>query len=178
MTTLNTTKHNNKTINIVADYDSESPREWDNLGKMICFHRNYTLGDKHEIKHEDYDGWDEMESHLAKEYDAVILPVYLYDHSGITINTTGFNCPWDSGQVGFICVSKKQAREMYGWKNITKARKELLATYLIGEVETFDQYLRGDICGFEILDSDGEVEDSCYGFYSEEDAMAEAKAAA
>jgi len=178
MTTLNTTKHNGKTINIVADYDSESPREWDNLGKMICFHRNHTLGDKHEIKHEDYDGWDEMETALEKKFDAVILPLYLYDHSGITMNTTGFSCGWDSGQVGFICISKEKARNNFGWKQVTKKRKELLTTYLTGEVETYDKYLTGDVCGFEILNSDGEVEDSCYGFYSEEDAMAEAKACA
>ena len=32
----------------------------------------------------------------------VFLPLYLFDHSGITMNTSGFSCPWDSGQVGWI----------------------------------------------------------------------------
>ena len=33
----------------------------------------------------------------------VILPLYLYDHSGITMNTTGFSCPWDSGGRMDLC---------------------------------------------------------------------------
>lgn len=40
---------------------------------------------------------------LVEQMDGmVILPLYLYDHSGITMNTCGFSCPWDSGQVGWI----------------------------------------------------------------------------
>jgi hypothetical protein len=49
---------------------------------------------------------------VKKEF--VILPLYLYDHSGITMNTTGFSCPWDSGQVGWIYTSKENAVEMLG----------------------------------------------------------------
>ena len=30
---------------------------------------------------------------------AIVQPLYLYDHGGITMNTTGFSCSWDSGQV-------------------------------------------------------------------------------
>ena len=44
----------------------------------------------------------------------VILPLYLYDHSGITISTRPFSCPWDSGQVGWIYASKDTFREMTG----------------------------------------------------------------
>ena len=172
MTTL---KHNNKTINIVNDEHAESPRTWDNLGTMICFHGRYNLGDEHSF---DYNSFEEMEKAIEKQYDAVVLPLYLYDHSGITISTSPFSCPWDSGQVGFIAISKEKARNEYGWKAITKKRKELLTSYLEGEVETYDQYLRGDIFGFEILNSEGEVEDSCWGFYGEESAIEEAKAVA
>ncbi len=34
-------------IEILNDEDPENPREWDNLGTMVCFHRHYNLGDKH-----------------------------------------------------------------------------------------------------------------------------------
>ena len=173
-----TLEHNGKTINIKHDDCAESPRTWDNLGTMICFHRRYDLGDKHNIDHNDYNSFDEMEKAIEKKYDAVVLPLYLYDHSGITISTSPFSCNWDSGQVGFIAISKEKAREEYGWKAITKKRKELLTLYLEGEVETYDQYLRGDIFGYEILNSDGEIEDSCWGFYGEESAIEEAKAVA
>jgi len=37
----------NYTLKIVHDEDAQSPREWDNLGKMVCWHRNYNFGDNH-----------------------------------------------------------------------------------------------------------------------------------
>ncbi len=165
----------NKTINIVEDGScGDSPRDWDNCGTMIAFHKRYDLGDKHSIKHEDYDSWDEMETALEKEYDALILPLYLYDHSGTSINTTGFSCNWDSGQVGFICCSKETAKAKMDWKRVTKKRKEQLKIILNSEVRIYDQYINGGTCGFEILDSDGNIEESCYGYYSEEEAEADA----
>jgi len=168
-------KYKNHTINIVDDECPESPREWDNLGKMICFHSRYDLGDKHDINHDDYDGWDAMEKHLAKEYDGVILPLYLYDHSGITMNTTGFSCNWDSGQLGFICVSKESIRKWHSWKNITKKRLDTISKYLVNEVGTYDKYLTGEVYGFEVKDNKGDIVDSCYGFYNKEDAINDAK---
>jgi hypothetical protein len=32
-------------IKIVFDEDIWSPRDWDNLGTMVCWHRRYKLGD-------------------------------------------------------------------------------------------------------------------------------------
>ncbi len=36
-------------LRIAHDEDCESPRNWDNLGTMACWHRRYNLGDKHEF---------------------------------------------------------------------------------------------------------------------------------
>ena len=49
---------------------------------------------------------------LVEQMDGmVILPLYLYDHSGITMNTCGFSCPWDSGQVlSLIHISGKSLK--------------------------------------------------------------------
>src|SRR6187402_3409459 len=38
------------TLEIISDDDPMSPREWDNIGTMVCFHKRYTLGDKHDYK--------------------------------------------------------------------------------------------------------------------------------
>lgn len=168
-----------KGYNIEIEQDElnqDSPRNWDNLGTIVCFHKRYNLGDTdHGYKSADYTSWDELETAIRKDNDvAIILPIYMYDHSGITINTTGFSCPWDSGQIGFIYVSKETARKEYGWKNITKERKEKLAEYLRNEVKTYDQFLTGDVWGFVIKDDTDEEVDSCWGFYGrdycEEDA--------
>ncbi len=111
-------------IKIFYDPDAESPRDWDNLGTLICGHSRYTLGDKHSFSGgREFlldlcnlnDDCDLDVDQLAKRAEkiAIILPVFLYDHSGLAMNTKGFHCPWDSGQVGFIYVSLKAIREEY-----------------------------------------------------------------
>jgi hypothetical protein len=164
-------------IEIFPDTYPESPREWDNLGTMVCFHGNYNLGDEHNYRHQDYSGWEEMKKAIIKnENVGVILPLYLYDHSGITMNTTGFHCPWDSGQVGWIYISKEKMRYEYSKKRVSKQLKERVKGYLEAEVKTYDQYLTGDVYGFRITEVETEEElDSCWGFYGTEECMAEAE---
>ena len=41
------------TLKIEQDDCAESPREWDNVATMVCWHRNYSLGDKHNYKNAD-----------------------------------------------------------------------------------------------------------------------------
>ena len=166
-------------IRIKRDEYPENPREeCCNLGTMACFHKRYVLGDKHHgLRSEDFAGWDEMEEHIRKELDAaVVLPLYLYDHGGITMNTTGFSCPWDSGQVGFIFITKKQAREGYGKKRLSKKLLGRIADYLKSEVETYDDYLTGNVYGYVVesrpADADEDAGwdggDSCWGFYGDD----------
>ena len=156
------------TYTIEQDEVFESPREWCNLGTMVCFHKRYRLGDEHSLSIEEV-------QEIADSEDYISLPVYMYDHSGITINTTGFSCPWDSGQLGIIFVSKEKVREEYGVKRISSSLYKRIEGYLKGEVDTYDQYLRGDVYYYVIKDEDGEIVDSCGGFYGEDDCIAEAE---
>lgn len=164
-------------IEIYQDTDTESPREWDNLGTMVCFHRRYDLGDKHDYDSDDYSGWEEMKEAIIKQEKVhTILPLYLYDHSGITISTGPFSCNWDSGQIGWIFVSKEKVKE----EGMDESKVE---DYLKGEVETYDQYLTGDVYGYRIyevttcnLGHDHEEDlHSCWGFYGEDYCLQEAK---
>jgi hypothetical protein len=176
------------TLFVMDDNEPMNPREdRDNFGKMLCWHRRYSLGDEHDYKDSQhflqnllfdklaycpehshgkpvYDyikqgkaqyarlehnrttqEWELYESnhvHGGKDWfrlsscpadlerkdvpgwfldecigllqtnellelteqiqGLVILPLYLYDHGGITISCSPFSCPWDSGQVGWI----------------------------------------------------------------------------
>ena len=58
------------------------------------------------------------------------------------------------------------------WSKDTKARAE---KYLDGQIETLDIYVSGQISGYEIEAEEGNDSDSCWGFYSEEEAINEAK---
>lgn len=109
------------TIEIWPDTDSSDPRkEFENLGTMACWHRRYSLGDTQPkcdpgeyIESIAPPSYHNHPSKLRKWIDKqlIALDVFMYDHSGITINTTGFSCPWDSGQIGFIWMTMAQARE-------------------------------------------------------------------
>ena len=95
----------NAKVIIKQDDCPSSPREEnDQLGKMVCFHGRYTLGDKHKYYSDEYNGWSEMKQAIKKnEKASAILPLYLYDHSGITMNTTGLVVRGIVGKwVGFI----------------------------------------------------------------------------
>jgi len=175
-------------ISVKQDEIAESPREWDNLGTMYCCHRNYNLGDKQfksgvalleELSGLDSDyrkgsmeQWKERaETYISKKY--IWLPLYLYDHSGITMATTPFHCPWDSGQVGIIAVSRDKVRKEYGLKRITSKWEEKVLEFLNGEVKTYDQFLTGDIYYYDIEGED--FSESCGGYYGEDECLKEAK---
>lgn len=98
---------------------------------------------------------------ISQKY--IILPLYLYDHSGLTMNTTGFSCPWDSGQVGWIYASKEDAVREFRDKSFTAATKKKAEDRMKAEVAYYDSYLSGESYGFELY-KDGELEDSCWGF--------------
>lgn len=212
-------KAENDTHKLIVRYDedAESPREWSNLGKMICFHGRYDLGDKHDYKSpEDFfldllddshdelvanDGFtsrlyyfwkqvivddgdlvddlaiqflgimeDETYPKLGDEFPAarfgrmvaeadsawideflndveedefqdildsldkyIILPLYLYDHSGITMSTSVFSCPWDSGQVGWIYASKQKFIDETGYSEAELFSTDSNRAPVIGE---------------------------------------------
>lgn len=138
-----------------------------------------TFSELHDYAHR------QLKERIQAEFDKqfISLPVYLMDHSGLSVSTGGFSCPWDSGQLGLIYVSKDKVRQEYGIKHVTKAWQEKVEGYLRGEVETYDQYLTGDVWGFQIFEvpegadpEELEEVESCYGFFGEEAAEEEAKA--
>src|SRR5688572_5467595 len=108
-------ERNGLDVQIMYDTEPFDPREDDNVGTMICSHRNYKLGDE-QFDADDYDGWDDLKKYLIKERKAVIvLPLGLYDHSGITMYVGDSHDRWDGGQVGFIyCTQEDIDREWEG----------------------------------------------------------------
>ena len=85
-----------------------------------------------------------MQKVISEKY--LMLPLYLYDHSGITMNTTGFSCPWDSGQVGWIYADKRRIEAEYG--KVTPETIEKARQVLEGEVKSYDYFLTGQCYGF------------------------------
>ena len=159
---------NEYTLTVEQDEYPQSPREWDNLCTMVCWHRHYILGDKHHFEY----AWDflqdlcekllgidcedmtenEMHQKLRGSGKILIKPINLYDHSGITVSTSNgypYNDRWDSGCVGFIYVTKERIFKECG--NITEENWEDCADkYIECEMKTYDEYLRGEVYGFSL----------------------------
>ena len=98
---------------------------------------------------------------ISQKY--IMLPLFLMDHSGLSMKTTSFHDPWDSGQVGWIYVSKEAALKEFGGERMTGAIRQKAENLLRGEVDAYDSYLRGECYGFELY-KNGELSDSCWGF--------------
>lgn len=153
---------NDKEFRMYKDTDSESPRNWDNLCTLILFGRYKLMGDTHQMNK--YMSIEE----ILKKMDAVtIQPIYAYIHGGISISLTPFNCKWDSGILGFALITKEAIRENYGIKRVTKKYVEKAQEQIAGEVETLNQWINDDVYGFDITDSEGVLNEGCYGFYGD-----------
>jgi len=151
------------TIRIVEDPSPHNPREdCDNFGTMICFHRRYSLGDKH-----NFTRLELCDMAFGKDYVAV--PVFLYDHSGLALDYRSFigraqHAEWDSGKIGYNVVSYDKIRQEFNRKRISKKLLKKAKEILQAEVELYGYYISGRCYGYEIVDADGDVQESCWGF--------------
>lgn len=153
---------NNNILNIYYSENHDNPQqEWDNLGHCEFFHRSYNFGNVNEFS----------SVHDARNYanskDVISLPVYMYEHSGIIIQTNPFGDSWDSGLLGYIWVSKENVRTGYHVKRISNKLKEKVLSILISEIKLLNQYVSGEIYCFDIVDSEDNNIDSCSGFYGD-----------
>lgn len=153
--------------------DAESPKSWDQFGTLVTWHRNYVFDEDGKKAFGEPSDFIEQ----AKREKWIYLPVFMYEHSGISLSSGSFGDPWDSGQVGFIYVTREKMKEEYekhfkprSWAG--RARKLLRV-----EIHTWDQYVTGDVYGYVIENEDGDHDDSCWGFYGYEYAKAEMRAA-
>lgn len=171
------------TVSIFQDENAENPRqEWDNLCTMMCFHHHYRLGDQHYYQEADFSSWDELEAQIREdEGPSTILPLYLYDHSGLRIKIGSFmgllpqgHAEFDSGQVGFIVLSDKKAREELGRKRLIAKDRRQIRQIMESEVKIYDQYVSGQVFGYDIANAEGESFDCCWGFYGFDYCVAEA----
>ena len=131
-------------INVVAvedDIDFYRPEKHP-LFTLTHRHRDYVFGD---------DTFSRLDE-LPDAEDVISLPVYMYDHSGITINTTGFSCPWDSGQVGVVYVYKDAAQQ-HGY-TLDEAGIEQIKEALRAHVQMWDDYITGNIWTWTVYEVD------------------------
>lgn len=173
---LETAKIGNKELRLGLDPDPMNPRtEWDNLGHIAAWHRRYTLADKEQA--EQFPEPEDFHQFVKENKGKILyLPIYMYDHSGLTVSTSTqypFNDRWDAGQIGYIYATFEDIHSEYGAKRITKKLKEKVLQILEYEVKTWDLYLTGQVYAYELVEKQQcnlgceheNVLDSVCGFY-------------
>ena len=143
----------NYTLQIWVDDFPENPREWDNLGTLYIPYppRGYELSD------------DDATEDAARTAP-VKMSVYILDHSRIKISAVPFGDPWDSWTAGAYYVTADKIVKEYGNMNDAAIRQAFRVART--ELETFAEYIEGNVYGYHITDHAGEmVYDSCAGYY-------------
>jgi len=159
---------NNRRLRIEQDDIPESPREWDNLGTLACWHRRDNYGDVQ--PKQDREEW--YTENVQK--GDLCLQVRMYQHSDVRIYLAGSgnDCPWDSGWLGFYLVKQAQLdKEFPGLPREEQVKKA--RDIVEGELETYTQYLNGDVwwfCVEEAVLGGWDIVDSCGGFYGSDPA--------
>ncbi len=201
---MNETKEKVKyTLEIVQDEYGESPNKWGNTDVFLVYdHRQFTIREKgfdpraifNHLNAKSYIERKQPETinesletegyfeDLNDEFDKYhIFQVNAYIHSGVALSLHKdypFNDKWDTSTTGYILVDKNLASKVE--LDITiKSKYPEKAFYLAeGLIETWNQYLSGDVWGYEISktttceccgNEDKQVVDSCYGFYGKEE---------
>jgi len=165
---MNSNIINYKKYQIIIENDEcpVNPRDEYNLSSMVCFHGGYSLGDDHNYNSDDFQSFENIERQLYKDFDiAIIKPLYMYDHSGLVIRTSPFSCRFDSGQIGFVFLSKQAVRNNFNIKRVTKEYLNLADDIIENEVDTYNYYIQGECYRFSIFEpSAKEMIDCCSGF--------------
>lgn len=177
------------TIQVDFDSDPMSPFEWDPSPVFISWNDRYhgDVGNKSRR-------WSSRPEDLIDQIyanpDVYAYAVRAYIHSGITVSLGPriknpetvakdlhefqqgypYNDSWDSGWFGVLIFTKKQIEDCYGpaEQYADQAAKNF--------VNSWDNYLTGQIFWYKTETPNGEEISSCGGFENKEDMIEEAKA--
>ncbi len=171
-----------------------------NIGTMNLYWNRYMLGDNEgegdaddalneiifeNVPEDKYDeekviyemGRGEKMVLIQSQPNVVLLPCYIYEHSGLSISCSDasypFNDSWDAGCAGYIYTTKEKCFEQWGVKEMSDFEwKAEAARELVDEVKLYDKYLKGECYGFcqekyDPQDDDWIEDESCWGYYSD-----------
>lgn len=156
MNTIETFKQNGYTVKLVQDPEPQSLADEgaDDLF-LVTTNNRYFVVKTHKYLKSILAGQcatPQLKADLEKA-GFEVRPLYAYIHSGIALSLGRegqFGDQWDSRQIGFVCIGKSAG--------ITEEA-------ITGYIKTWNQYLSGDVSGYQIETPNGDHVDSCWGFF-------------
>jgi hypothetical protein len=159
-------------IKIFNDEYPQSPEEWgdENLF-LVGYNREFYVESKLFNKEQviellqgkndpNYDA--QYAKEINKEY--FIFPLEAYIHSGVRLYLSagcGVDRAWDVSDVGAVFVHKG--------KEFGNPTKEGARKYALGLIEEWNDYLSGNVYGYQIEDKEGQCIESGWGYYGDYD---------
>ena len=138
-------------ISVYLDTLPVNPREeYDNITKMWCGHKRYNLPKEIDIDDTDCTDWvdvcDEIVEAVKSQGDEIVKSksIYMLDHSGLRVSLEDFNDCWDSGQIGYIFITKNAIKE-------NKIKDKDIDKVIQDEFNDWKAYMEGNIYGYSIL---------------------------
>lgn len=177
--------------------DGEDGDAYDHYYEYETAYRGETH--KHYINADSSYGEDEIAGQMEDDFglgekmwlviqsgEVVAQSISMYEHSGIELWLGSYDwhvdAQWDCSSIGFAYIEKSTAeREMPNRKLIdgnNEDWKQWSCKVMEAEMEVYDQYASGNVFCFVVNDENGDVLDSCGGYYGEsgrEDALREAR---
>lgn len=153
---------------VVYDDFADSPYDECMSSIFVSAHRRYELGnvnlrDSYEVAEYEQEHKDDIE--WSKKH-GLYSNVFLMDHSGLTLSRSAFPGMYgyfDSGQVGFIYVSREVLKK-YNITRMGSKVKEVLHKVLDWEFECIKNYVEGNT--YILFDNEKGVGQLC-GTYEE-----------
>jgi hypothetical protein len=160
---------------IEHDESSTSPREWSNLGYFITVDRDYRspdLNSKFEsIVKETGETATSQAEHVNEigrrineettEKVLAIYPIVKYEHSGVYYSL-GTKHGFDYSNNGFYIITEKTQKEL-------GTEKKDFVKVIESELEVYNKWCNGECYQFCLYNEQGDIEDSCGGFYDIEE---------
>lgn len=162
-------------LEIYYDNDNSSPREDSNLGYWITCDRNSKSPDQYpeleQIIKSTGDEANNQEHHIKmikKQFEdesgykvLTIYPIVKYEHSSVTYSL-GSRHGFDYSNNGFYIITDKTQKELgVKSKDFEKVIKQ--------ELDVYNQWVNGEVYGYTLYDDQGNIVDSCGGFYDLDD---------
>lgn len=140
-------KHN---ITIERCEHAESPVQWGNEDIFLVYgHRSFSIARKGFDPKEIYEHVSETKENMYDGY--VVVPIYAYIHSGVSLSVSKNTCSWDTSMQGYVLISKEGFPEEVN-------DYDYLAKSMVTE---WNDYLSGEIYRWET------DFDSCNGYYGD-----------
>lgn len=146
-------------VEISYDPFCENPlQDWDHVGHIVMVPHFSNFCTESGVTTEDYDSEDMKKVCQYTRDGGLYVPIYAYEHGGVSFSLSPFGDPWDSGCAGFFYVTPEEAEKTWGHMT-PEQRKVACMTEAKSLVSLMNAYAGGECYIMTLYDTDfNEVE--------------------